>query len=242
MRTKKVYIYPYYGKLNNDDYEKQRRLISKLIRVDDIIPFPADTNENLNDYIDSNSFVFMESIFSLIDVLKHKKCPYRSLNSIVNHSKDYFDYCLESDVADFLHNCGLREIYFSFNTTPFCDTLDIIFAISDSKYIKDVDSSKFKMITNEMVANAVKQKINLSRISYFCYDIARENGKTVGHSSNDWLKSEETKKRLGKVKELSKDFDGSLSDPELLKELSISRNTLKKYKKLILEQKTVDSF
>lgn len=60
---------------------------------------------------------------------------------------------------------------------------------------------------------------------------ARLNGKQIGQRPGSTLHVKKKEPAKGKILKYSKDFNGSLSDPECMKLVGVSRNTYYKYKK-----------
>lgn len=62
-------------------------------------------------------------------------------------------------------------------------------------------------------------------------ETARLNGKQIGQKPGNKLKIKKEGPAKKKIKKYSKDFDGSLADPECMKLVGVSRNTYYKYKR-----------
>ena len=60
---------------------------------------------------------------------------------------------------------------------------------------------------------------------------ARENGKQIGRVAGRTYETKKSKDMKKKILELSKDFNGSLQDIEIIPMLGIARNTYYKYKR-----------
>ena len=66
--------------------------------------------------------------------------------------------------------------------------------------------------------------------------VAKENGKQIGQKQGAKLNVKKKEPIKAKIKEKSKDFDGTYSDVDLIKILGIARNTYYKYKKEVAEE------
>lgn len=62
-------------------------------------------------------------------------------------------------------------------------------------------------------------------------ETARLNGKQIGQRPGNKLKVKKEAPAKEKIRKYSKDFDGSLKDPEVIKLVGVSRNTFYKYKR-----------
>lgn len=68
--------------------------------------------------------------------------------------------------------------------------------------------------------------------------VAKENGKRVGTPKGTKLNVKKKEPCKEKIKKYCRDFSGSLTDAEAIKQIGISRNTYFKYKKEITEELT----
>lgn len=66
-------------------------------------------------------------------------------------------------------------------------------------------------------------------------EVARLNGKQIGQAQGKTLNVKKQNESLETIKKHSKDFDGTLSDNEVIKLCGISRNSFYKYKRMIRE-------
>ena len=66
-------------------------------------------------------------------------------------------------------------------------------------------------------------------------DTARLNGKQIGNEKGTKLTTKKSLKAKEDIKKYSKDFNGTLSDVDVIKLIGISRNSYYKYKKEIIE-------
>ncbi len=62
---------------------------------------------------------------------------------------------------------------------------------------------------------------------------AQANGKRVGRTSGREIDTSKAKKCRAQIRRLSRDFEGGLTDPEVIKLLGIARNSFYKYKKQV---------
>ena len=65
--------------------------------------------------------------------------------------------------------------------------------------------------------------------------IARMNGKQIGHPKGSKLTTKKSIKAKDIIKKRSRDFDGNLSDVDLMKLTGIARGTYYKYKRELKE-------
>lgn len=68
-------------------------------------------------------------------------------------------------------------------------------------------------------------------------ETARLNGKQIGNEKGTKLTTKKSIKAKEDIKKYSKDFNGTLSDVDVIKLIAISRNSYYKYKKEIIEGK-----
>ncbi|WP_343009892.1 recombinase family protein [Clostridium celatum] len=68
-------------------------------------------------------------------------------------------------------------------------------------------------------------------------ETARLNGKQIGQTKGTKLTTKKSIKAKEDIKKYSKDFNGTLSDVDVIKLIAISRNSYYKYKKEIIEGK-----
>ena len=66
---------------------------------------------------------------------------------------------------------------------------------------------------------------------------AKQNGKQIGQKQGATLKIKKKEPAMKQIKKYSKDFDGTLSDVEVLKLTEITRNTYYKYKRELRNQR-----
>lgn len=64
---------------------------------------------------------------------------------------------------------------------------------------------------------------------------AQAEGKQVGRATGTKVETKKAKEMKVKIKKLSKDFDGAMTDVEVMEVLKIARNTYYKYKKALSE-------
>lgn len=65
---------------------------------------------------------------------------------------------------------------------------------------------------------------------------AKLNGKQIGRREGTTLETKKGREAKEKIRKYSKDFDGSLNDPEVIQLTGISRNSFYKYKKEMREE------
>lgn len=65
---------------------------------------------------------------------------------------------------------------------------------------------------------------------------AKLNGKTIGRTKGSKSETKKSKSTKIQIKEMSKDFDGTLKDTEIMDLLHIARNTYYKYKRELKEE------
>lgn len=66
--------------------------------------------------------------------------------------------------------------------------------------------------------------------------VARENGKQIGAVKGSKLNVKKKAPTKEKIRKYCRDFDGSLTDTETIKQIGIARNTYYKYKKELIEE------
>ena len=67
-------------------------------------------------------------------------------------------------------------------------------------------------------------------------ETARLNGKQIGQKSGAKLTTKKSVEMKGKIRKMSKDFGGNMTDKEVLDTLRIARNTYYKYKREMLSE------
>ena len=67
-------------------------------------------------------------------------------------------------------------------------------------------------------------------------ETARRSGKQIGQKPGAKLHIKNKAERMQKIREKSKDFNGTMTDNEVIKITGISRGTYYKYKKELIEQ------
>ena len=139
------------------------------------------------------------------------------------------------DVKDIINNSDMlvkeymslyeRGIELVFDKSTQCNSL----------FIKTIVSNEqtFEFVLKKCILNYANQKTLENKYSRKHIVTARLNGKKVGIKKGTKLVTKKSIEMKEKIKELSKDFDGSLNDDAIMKKLKISRNSYYKYKKQI---------
>lgn len=68
--------------------------------------------------------------------------------------------------------------------------------------------------------------------------VAKEHGKRIGTPKGATLNVKKKEPTKAKIKKYCRDFDGSLTDAETIKQIGIARNTYYKYKREIIDEMT----
>lgn len=245
-RKKEYYVYIWFE--NNDAYKfsKEKRMIQKLHKHAEIItavrPFNGVDQEHVLVKFPENSIVYMKSIFEFEDWVEGKRCPYL----MRDNSKKSIDYILNNfgRIVEFYDNPDSYKKYFEilkngtelrFDDTPQFNSSRLISMASTC----DINDVKFyASICSEYITlrgAAVRCLSTEYRKKQIYLDIAKEDGKVIGRKKGEII-NPEGKEIFNRIKDICKEFNGELNDTEALKELGISRNTLKKYKKIIKEK------
>ena len=85
-------------------------------------------------------------------------------------------------------------------------------------------------------AQAQKETDDLHKRTSEGLQTAKLEGKTVGHAKGTKLTTKKSVKAKEEIKKYSRDFEGNLSDPEVIKLTGISRNSYYLYKKQLREE------
>lgn len=67
-------------------------------------------------------------------------------------------------------------------------------------------------------------------------ETARLNGKQIGQKKGAKLTTKKSVEMKAKIRKMAKDFDGNMTDKEVIETLNLARNTYYKYKKEMLEE------
>ena len=119
--------------------------------------------------------------------------------------------------------------------------IEIIFDRStqcNSLFIKTLVNNEhdFESVLKKCIMNYANQKDLEAKYSRKHIVTAKLNGNKVGIKKGTKLVTKKSIEMKEKIKELSKDFNGKLSDDEIMKKYKISRNAYYKYKKEIKDE------
>ena len=98
------------------------------------------------------------------------------------------------------------------------------------------DDKEFESVLRKCIINYAGQKTLAAKYAKKHVVTAIANGNRVGLKKGTRLITKKSVIMKAKIKELSKEYDGTLSDDELIDELGIARNTYYKYKKQLREE------
>lgn len=153
------------------------------------------------------------------------------------------DFLICSSVDDLLDDSSMVSVDDIIKTymTILGKGVELLFDKStqcNSLFIKTLitNEEEFEPTLRKCIANYQSQRVVQSKYARQHTIIARANGNRVGLKQGTKLvtkKSIEMKKRIA---ELSKDFNGTLNDEEVMNELKIARNSYYKYKKELREE------
>lgn len=133
-----------------------------------------------------------------------------------------------------------RHIYLSFISEPMLSTLNLLelFNIIQGKYnFDEIDEATFMRV----VKNQVTQYYNYRRQDLIgrraMMHVSVEYGSNpIGRQKGAVIETEKAEKSKQKILEKSISFNGTMRDPDLIKELGISRNSFYKYKAELRKQ------
>lgn len=101
-----------------------------------------------------------------------------------------------------------------------------------NKYFEILAKEQIRIAFNQ----AQKEVDDLRQRTKEGIETARRRGKQIGQKEGSKLNIKNKPERIRKIREYSKDFDGTLKDVEVIKLLNISRGTYYKYKAELTEQ------
>lgn len=103
----------------------------------------------------------------------------------------------------------------------------------NSLFIKTLTNGEqdFENVLRKCVANYLGQKEIMAKYARKHAFTAESHGKKMGIKKGTKLKTKKSVLMKEQIKQLSKDFEGSMNDEALLQQLGIARNTYYKYKK-----------
>ncbi len=148
-----------------------------------------------------------------------------------------------------LYNRGVNLVFLKephINTETYKKSLQGLIALtnSDVDYILDGINKYLMVLAKEQIKiafqQAEKEVEDLHQRTKEGIETARLNGKQIGGvvgSKYNVKKSQEAKEQ---IKKYSQDFDGTLSDKDVMTLTGLARNTFYKYKKELREGMTVD--
>ena len=143
-----------------------------------------------------------------------------------------------------LYNKGINLIFIKepyINTETYKNALDNNIEMTNTtvdyileginKYLLALakEQIKFAFIQSEKEVKDLKQRTKEG------IEIARRNGKQVGQTKGTKLITKKSIKAKEQIQRYSKDFQGTLSDIDVIKIIGISRNSYYKYKKELIE-------
>ena len=130
-------------------------------------------------------------------------------------AKDYMD----------LYNKGIELM---FEMSPQCNSVHV-------KSIVGYEQS-FEAILRKCILTYALQKQAEARYSRRRIITAQQNGSRIGRKKGETFTTKKSIEMKARIKELSKDFDGTLSDEEVFTTIGLSRNSYYKYKKELREE------
>lgn len=161
-------------------------------------------------------------------------------DSVSRFSRDAVDgFNLYKELLD-------KGVQLEFLKEPYINTSVYLEQLNNNSNIKvqdlDLDKTLIEGLRNYLLILIEKQiKIAFEQAEKEVKDLqqrtkeglitARSNGKVLGRPKNSLIVTKKSKETKEKILELSKNFNGSLSDKDVLKYLDVSRKTYYKYKK-----------
>lgn len=121
-----------------------------------------------------------------------------------------------------------RGVELVFDKSTQCNSLFIKTLITSDK--------DFESVLRKCIMNYAGQKDIAAKYAKKHVVTARANGNRVGLKKGTRLITKKSIVMKAKIKEYSKEYDGTLSDEELIKRLGIARNSYYKYKKELREE------
>lgn len=101
-----------------------------------------------------------------------------------------------------------------------------------NEYLLTLAESQIKIAFDQ----AEKEVADLQQRTKEGIETARANGKQIGNKKGVKLHSKKAEQRKKDIIKYSKDFEGTLSDPEVIKIIGVHRNTYYKYKRELKEE------
>lgn len=146
---------------------------------------------------------------------------------IANSVEDLIEGGLSTDSID----DAIREYMNIFNRG-----VELLFDKStqcNSLFIKTLASGQdeFEQILRKCIMNYLAQRNIESKYAKKHAITAEANGNRIGIKKGTKLTTRKSVEMKKKIRELSRDFNGELTDEKLLKELKIARNSFYKYKR-----------
>ena len=105
------------------------------------------------------------------------------------------------------------------------DVDDILIGVNS--YLKKLATKQIRLAFEQ----AEKEVTDLAQRTSEGIETARLNGKQIGQKKGNKLNIKKERPAKEKIRKFSRDFEGSLSDGDVIKLIGISRNTYYKYKK-----------
>ena len=143
-----------------------------------------------------------------------------------------------------LYNKGVRLIFLKepqINTDTYKKALDSVIELTGTSldYILEGINKYLMSLAKEQIRIAFEQSQkeveDLHQRTREGIETARLNGKQIGRAVGAKIVTRKSVEMKDRIRKMSKSFNGSMSDKEILEILNISRNTYYKYKKELID-------
>lgn len=143
-----------------------------------------------------------------------------------------------------LYNKGVRLIFLKepqINTDTYKKALDSVIKLTGTNldYILEGINKYLMSLAKEQIKLAFEQSQkeveDLHQRTREGIETARLNGKQIGRAAGATIITRKSVEMKERIRKMSKNFDGNMSDKEILEILNISRNTYYKYKKELID-------
>ena len=143
-----------------------------------------------------------------------------------------------------LYNKGVRLIFLKepqINTDTYKKALDSVIELTGTNldYILEGINKYLMSLAKEQIRLAFEQSQkeveDLHQRTREGIETARLNGKQIGRAAGATIITRKSVEMKERIRKMSKNFEGNMSDKEILEILNISRNTYYKYKKELID-------
>ena len=143
-----------------------------------------------------------------------------------------------------LYNKGVRLIFLKepqINTDTYKKALDSVIELTGTSldYILEGINKYLMSLAKEQIRLAFEQSQkeveDLHQRTREGIETARLNGKQIGRAAGATIITRKSVEMKERIRKMSKNFEGNMSDKEILEILNISRNTYYKYKKELID-------